>query len=290
MNTFQDKRILVTGAQGFLGSILCDSLEKYTTKIYRLDKDYAGNNEFAAYTRMYKTDLYTEPVPKVLFHLKFDYIFHFASPCSIIQYKDNKYSHEEAIVGFHKIKELAEATGAKLVIPSTGSLSASTINEYAKTKQYFEDNIKEDDFCYRIYASFGYEEKKGKLASVIYQFCKAAILDEEIVIWGDGEQKRDFIFVGRVIDSMIKLIESDIHRADIASFEQHSFNEVLAIIEKTLDKKLKVKYIEKPEGYLNETKATNKQIDIATDFEQDIRLTLYSTRTNPRAKPFNYWH
>lgn len=246
---WDNKIILITGAQGFLGSNLYKALKTKGAIIYTVDKETNINSNVD-----YQLDIESDHALASLSNIGFEYIFHFASPCSIVQYKYERNSHERAIKGFNNIKNFAKEVGAKLVIPSSGSLYSHQLNDYALTKKYFEENI-EGHLYYRIFASYGDEKEKWDYASVAYQFAKKAFFDEEIIIYGNGEQNRDFIYIDDVIEMLLWNIEHGLNGNDIGIGRNYSFNYIVRVLEDLLDKKCKIVHVGKPPGYLETTQA-----------------------------------
>lgn len=180
------------------------------------------------------------------------------------------------INGFMHILELAKQTKATVIYPSSGNIYASP-NPYQKetdlpnpqnlyaigkiTEEYIADYYRKKFnmkiMGVRIFAGYGYgERKKGKLASAITQFIENIKKDEPPVIWGDGNQRRDFVFIEDIVNLLISCAE-DIKAPilNIGSGEGHTFNEIIMMINDILDKDIKPKYIGRPSNYIQNATA-----------------------------------
>jgi ADP-L-glycero-D-manno-heptose 6-epimerase len=109
----------------------------------------------------------------------------------------------------------------------------------------------------RLFAGYGPgEEHKGKYASIIYQFCKQMIKDGRPVIWGDGTQSRDFVFIGDIVNTITENLDKT-GIIDVGTGINTSFNEIIKIINQKLGKKIKPIYVKAPKNYTKETLCKN---------------------------------
>lgn len=189
-----------------------------------------------------------------------DVLFYFASPSSDILFKHNlDYSFDETINGFISVVRYCRDNNIKLVYPSSATVYHRG-NAYARTKAILEEishiyGI--GDLGLRIFAGYGIgEEHKGEYASIIYQFCRQMKKGIRPIIFGDGEQVRDFIYIDDIIDTIL-----DNHHLtgiiDIGSGISTSFNDVVKIINEELKTDIEPVYIDKPRQYIDKTKCMN---------------------------------
>ena len=104
----------------------------------------------------------------------------------------------------------------------------------------------------RIFAGYGPgEEWKKDFASAIYLFIKDCMNDKSPIIFGDGKQTRDFIYIEDVVKSIIASAESDYCGIlNVGTGKQTSFNDILSTINKVLGKNVKAQYIPKQQNYV----------------------------------------
>jgi UDP-glucose 4-epimerase len=110
----------------------------------------------------------------------------------------------------------------------------------------------------RIFAGYGPgEEHKGHFASVITLFLKSIMNNQAPIIYGNGTQKRDFIYIDDIIDAIIASAKVNVKNTiiNVGSGKSYSFNEVLDMISNLLNKKVEPIYISKPVNYLENTLA-----------------------------------
>ena len=216
----------ITGSDGFIGKALKTRLEKLGWKIY------------------------SELRPDV------DYVFLFGSPSSDHWFKQaSDYSIQETLGNLMRVAGFCNTYGIKLIYPSSGTIY-NPVTTYSKTKLASEvvAMIYNDNFLgLRIFAGYGVGEgHKKEYASVVYQFIKNIKKGESPVIWGDGKQTRDFIYIDDIVETIISNLDKE-GVFDIGTGENHSLNQVVKLINKNLKTNINPIYIPKPPNYLNHT-------------------------------------
>lgn len=208
-----------------------------------------------------------------------DRLFFFGSPSSVIQFEKNiHYCVRETVNSFLSLLEYCSEHGIYLVYPSSATVYNKN-NAYARTKAVLEElhlayNI--PALGLRISAAYGPNEShKGKYASVIYQWIQMMKKGERPVIWGDGTQTRDFIFIDDAVDEILSLAsKKKTGIVDIGTGVNTSLNEVVATINKVLGTSIEPIYIDKPNNYIQHTPV--KGIANSRTLEKGIRLCLKS--------------
>lgn len=240
---YQNKKIALTGIDGFIGSHLAAALENEGAKVVALAGDIRDRRTF-------------DPLDHT-----FDYLFHFAAPSSQVQFKRMpSYCMKTTTIGFMNAADIAKRHGIRLVYPSTGLLSSDRLNEYALCKKWCEQYAAGkgmDAIGLRIFATYGPGEgHKRDFASVPYLFARDMVEGHRPVVFGDGKQVRDFIYIDDVVQAILHLAEecSD-SIVDVGSGDQFSFNDIIAEIDCHLDKSPKAEYVDAPAGYVKETSA-----------------------------------
>lgn len=254
-------RVLVTGSDGFIGSNLVKKLNKLNYDIVCVDKNPKHEDTL-------RLDVSTEKFNEHFTNNIFDYVFHFGSPCSIIQFKDNPtYYENNTYEGFRNIIKLVKKSGAKLIYPSTGNVYGSINKPHCETDQLKPINIygmcklwseylvttnKVNSIGLRIYCGYGNgEEAKGSLASVLCKFMKNMRMGISPIIWGNGFQTRDFIHVDDIVKGIIKSMSlKDSHIINLASGTSINYNNLVKLINKTIGTDIIPKYAKKPDNYV----------------------------------------
>ena len=215
-------RIGITGSSGFIGSAI--------------------SSHFPNYSRYPRKDL--------------DILFHFASPSSEIIFKENMdYCFRETINSFLEMVSFCKTNHIKLIYPSSATVY-NKVSAYGRCKACCEEIHQAyggDILGLRIFAGYGPEEKhKEGYSSIVYEFCKKMKNGERPVIWGDGTQTRDFVFIDDIVKTIMSNIDS-VGFIDIGTGVNTSFNEVVATINKVLGTSIEPIYVEKPVNYISDT-------------------------------------
>lgn len=249
MVNYRNKKVAITGiGNGFIADKLARFLEMEGATVWDLSGDIRDPKTFS--------DL----------DYSFDYLFHFAAPSSQVLFKrKTEYCVDVTIKGFLNAVEACRKHGIKLIYPSTGILSHGVSNEYARCKKICEDvaiGSKIDALGVRIFASYGPTEgHKRDYASVPFLFIRDMVNGKRPLIYGDGKQVRDFIYIDDVIKALAVLAEEcNDSTIDIGSGITSSFNDIL---EETSNVLLSITgrtapqpvYVDRPAGYVDETHA-----------------------------------
>lgn len=223
------KSCTITGSNGFLGGALKKRLESEGWETYETMR------------------------PDV------DYVFLFGSPSSDHWYKYAlSYSLRETIENFINAADFCKEHNIKLIYPTSGTVNEGN-TPYSKGKQIIETiaSLYPNNLGVKIYAGYGVGEgHKGEYASIVYQFTKEMILRKRPVIWGDGTQTRDFIYIDDIIDNIIKFKDEQGIK-EIGTGISHSFNGIVEVINTILGTDIKPEYMEQPKFYIENTVCAN---------------------------------
>ncbi len=231
-----NKRVLITGAAGFLGSHLCDRFIKEGCHVIGMDNLITGSMHNIEHLFPKKEfEFYFHDVTKFV-HVpgKLDYILHFASPASPIDYlKIPIQTLKVGSLGTHNLLGLAKEKKARFLIASTseiyGDPSVHPQNEeywgnvnpigprgvYDEAKRFMEAITMAyhtyhglDTRIVRIFNTYGPRMRLND-GRALPAFFSQAIKGEDITVFGDGSQTRSFCFVDDLIDGIYRLLMSD---------------------------------------------------------------------------------
>lgn len=283
-------KVLITGIAGFIGSHIAESLINKGYKVYGIDNLHTGNLENI---KGLEVKFFKGRSKKILeINEKFDIIFHNGIYSSSPMYKQNPCLVSEVIEDMLAILEYAKKNDSKIILASTSSLYNGNpipwkedmeieVSDYYTEARYMCERLcklysklyKVKSIALRYFSVFGEkEEYKGNYANVITQMIWHALKEKEFEIFGDGSQSRDLIYVKDVVEANLKALEFEnfgentFEIFNVGSGKNYSFNEMINIIRKFLD--LKVKYINNPiSNYVYHTLADIKKAEEILKFK-----------------------
>ena len=219
-------RITVTGGAGFIGSHLVDRLIEDGHIVQVIDNLYTGNKEFVhSKAQFVELDIRDPKLYSVLEEFRPDYIFHEAAQTEVsTSMSDPMLDCDINLMGLINLLNAAVKLDVKkFLMPSSaavyGNLDTLPLNEemignpssfYGLTKLTTEHYLRiyHEAFglpylCYRYSNVFGPRQGNGGEGGVISIFAKAIVQGSPIIIYGDGKQTRDFIYVDDVVEANI---------------------------------------------------------------------------------------
>lgn len=219
-------RITVTGGAGFIGSHLVDRLIEDGHTVQVIDNLYTGNKEFVhSKAQFVELDIRDPKLYSVLEEFRPDYIFHEAAQTEVsTSMSDPMLDCDINLMGLINLLNAAVKLDVKkFLMPSSaavyGNLDTLPLNEemignpssfYGLTKLTTEHYLRiyHEAFglpyiCYRYSNVFGPRQVNGGEGGVISIFAKAIVQGSPIIIYGDGKQTRDFIYVDDVVEANI---------------------------------------------------------------------------------------
>jgi len=267
-------KILITGACGFIGQNLVRKLRSLNHTIVCVDNLRTGNRENVS-QEIYKIDVTDPNFVKVFSDYNFDIIYHLASACSVIQFNKNPLKELiDSSTGFHNILQIArECDFARVVFPSSGnvyghlpvpqceSMNVYPLNYYALSKIIWEQMASISNLNtvgLRIFAGYGPgEEHKKDISSVVTLFLRDMFKGNRPIIWGDGNQTRDFIHIDDIVDALVKVgrVDGSPPIINLGTGYSTSYNELVSLLNKYLDTNIEPIYISKPKAYVEKTQA-----------------------------------
>lgn len=281
-------KVLITGAAGFIGSSLAERLVKEGFEVVGIDcfTDYyprslkENNLEWLNQQKnftFYESDLLTcnldqlvKPSPSLI-------IFHLAAQAGVRAswgsdfeiYTRNNIQVTQRLLEWAKqknIKKFVYASSSSVYgdceeLPEKEESILKPISPYGVTK------LAGENLCYLYWKNYGIPTVSLRFFTVygprqrpdmaFNKFINSVINDEEIEIYGDGNQTRDFTYIGDIVEGNLLALDSPNGEVfNIGGGKRITVNRVIEILEKLINKKAKVKYIERQKGDVKDTFAS----------------------------------
>lgn len=230
------KRILITGAAGFLGSHLCDRFIKEGFEVIGMDNLITGDLRNIEHLMKEKNfEFHHHDITKFV-HVpgKLDYILHFASPASPIDYlKIPIQTLKVGSVGTLHCLGLAKEKNARILIASTSEVYGDplvhpqneeyygNVNAIGPRGVYDEAKRFQESITMAYHRFHGLETRIARIFNtygprmrlndgrVIPAFIGQALRGEDLTVFGDGSQTRSFCFVDDQVEGIYRLLLSD---------------------------------------------------------------------------------
>lgn len=230
------KKVLITGAAGFLGSHLCDRFIKEGYFVIAMDNLITGDLKNIAHLQTNENFEFVNHDVSEHIEIKgaLDYILHFASPASPIDYlKIPIQTLKVGSLGTHNLLGLAKKKGARMLIASTSEVYGDP-EVHPQTEEYygnvnpigprgvydeakrFQEAITMAYHTYhgvetrivRIFNTYGPRMRLND-GRVLPAFIGQALRGEDLTVFGEGNQTRSFCYVDDLIEGIYRLLHSD---------------------------------------------------------------------------------
>ena len=275
-------KMLVTGGAGFIGSHLVDKLLEQGYEVIGID----------CFTDYYSREIKEKNIQNALNHKNFeliaedilemeeypevDYVFHLAAQAGVRAswgksfeiYTRNNIEATQRLLEFykeHEIKKIVYASSSSVYgdaeLPMKEETILKPVSPYGVTK------LAGENLCYLYWKNYGVPVTSLRYFTVygpgqrpdmaISKFVRAILNGEEITVYGNGRQTRDFTFVDDIVEATILAAKSNIvgEVFNVGGGSRISVNELIGIMENIIGKKAKVKYVEKQKGDVRDTLA-----------------------------------
>ena len=288
----QNKRVLVTGGAGFIGSTLANRLAG-DNDVVAVDDTYLGTPEnLADDVAFVEASVLDDEFPADV-----DVVFHLAALSSRNMHEsDPQRGCRVNVEGFVNTVERAREEGCDTVVyastssiygsrtdPSPESMAVEAHTAYEASKlareRYAEYYANHHDMhmaglrFFSVYQGFGGNEKhKGEYANTVAQFADAIAAGEAPELFGDGTQTRDFTHVRDVARACELAADHELTGVyNVGTETAYSFNEMIDMINDALGTDIEPEYIECPfDGYVHDTLADASKFREATGWEPEV--------------------
>ena len=320
-------RLLVTGGAGFIGSHLCDALLAKGHDVVCVDNFITGSKRNLAHLEKEpRFELVEQDVSRPYDVGPVDYILHFASPASPVDYMEHGIETLQvgSLGSFHSL-ELARKYKARYLLASTSECYGDpqehpqketywgNVNPigprsvYDESKRFAEAATmaylryhKVDTRILRIFNTYGprLQVNDGR---VISNFMKQALRGEPLTIYGDGAQTRSFCYVSDQVDGILRLAWSEVHEpVNIGNPDEFTILECARMVLKVTGSSSPLAYRPLPEDdprqrrpditrarkYLGWEPKVNLEAGLKLSLEY-FRTTLAREVAAPRSVPIN---
>ncbi|MEG0012005.1 MAG: UDP-glucuronic acid decarboxylase family protein [Muribaculaceae bacterium] len=294
------KRILITGGAGFIGSHLCERLLNDGNQVVCLDNFFTGtlkNIEHLMSLPNFELVNHDIVIP---FNIDVDEIYNLACPASPISYQHDALSTiKTCILGTLNMLELADKTNAKMLQASTSEVYGDPIihpqvetywgnvNPIGIRSCYDEGKRCAETLCMDFHRQHDLQVKIIRIFNtygpkmlindgrVVSNFVAQALKNENITIYGDGNQTRSLQYIDDLIEGMICMMNTDKDLTgpiNIGNPNEYTINELASLIIKMTNSSSKIIYSALPS---DDPKQRNPDISLAKDklnWEPKIQL------------------
>jgi len=230
----ENKRILVTGGAGFIGSHLCKKLLEAGHTVICLDNYFTGSRENVADLFKYPNFRLENHDVTIPVNIEIDEIYNLACPASPVHYQyDPIKTVKTSVLGIMNILDLAYQKGAKVLQASTSEVYGDpfihpqkenywgNVNPIGKRACYDEGKRCAETLCFDYFRKYDIDIKVIRIFNtygphmhpqdgrVVSNFIVQALQGEDITIYGDGRQTRSFCYVADLVDGMISMMHTE---------------------------------------------------------------------------------
>ena len=228
------KRILVTGGAGFIGSHLCERLLNDKNEIICLDNLFTGSKNNIAKLRDHKNFEFIRHDIVDPIKLEVDEIYNLACPASPVHYQYNPIKTiKTSVLGTTNMLGLAQRVNAKILQASTSEVYGDPkvhpqsedywghVNPIGIRSCYDEGKRVSETLCFdyhrqnqvkikviRSFNTYG-PNMHPEDGRVVSNFIVQALKNQDITVYGKGQQTRSFCYVDDLVDGIIKMMNSD---------------------------------------------------------------------------------
>ena len=292
-------KALVTGCAGFIGSHLVDKLLESGYKVTGIDclTDYypraIKERNMAGALKHKDFEFIEEDILELCKFPRVDYVFHLAAQAGVRAsgdssfelYTRNNIESTQKLLEFYKdirIKKFVFASSSSVYgdteLPMREDSLLKPVSPYGVTK------LAGENLCYVYWKNYNLPTVSLRFFTVygprqrpdmaIHKFIKAILNNDDIIVYGDGEQTRDFTYIEDVVEANIVVAHSELVKEvlNVGGGSRISVNELIKKIEKIVGKKAKVNYVEKQKGDVKDTLADVSKAEATLNWNPCVNI------------------
>jgi dTDP-glucose 4,6-dehydratase len=263
------ERVVITGAAGFIGSHLAETLLDRGYDVIGIDNLLTGDTANIAHLHNRAFEFIKHDVTNYIYlDGPVDYVLHWASPASPIDYLELPIpTLKVGALGTHKALGLAKAKHARFVLASTSEVYGDPL-EHPQKESYWGnvnpigprgvyDEAKRfaeaitvayhryhglDTKIVRIFNTYG-PRMRVRDGRAVPEFISQCLRDEDVTVFGDGQQTRSFCYITDLVDGIIRLMLSDLNDpVNIGNPTEMTIDEIAHVIIEMTGSRSKVVY------------------------------------------------
>ncbi|MDO8584973.1 MAG: SDR family oxidoreductase [bacterium] len=236
MATKKEKKILVTGGAGFIGSHLCERLLSEGNRVICVDNLFTGSEKNIAHLRANKNFVFIKHdiIEPLFIEEPVRQVYNLACPASPIHYQSNAIRTIKAnTIGMINVLGLAKKHGSRTLQASTSEVYGDplehpqkesyrgNVNPIGPRACYDEGKRVAETLCFDYHRSHGLEIRVARIFNtygprmaandgrVVSNFIVQALAGDDITIYGDGSQTRSFCYVDDLVEGLVRLMNAE---------------------------------------------------------------------------------
>jgi dTDP-glucose 4,6-dehydratase len=263
------QRVVITGAAGFIGSHLAETLLDRGYSVIGIDNLLTGDTANISHLRNRDFEFIKHDVTNYIYiEGPVDFVLHWASPASPIDYLELPIpTLKVGALGTHKALGLAKAKKARFVIASTSEVYGDPLEHpqketywgnvnpigprgvYDEAKRFAEAITVAyhryhglDAKIVRIFNTYG-PRMRVRDGRAVPEFISQCLRNEDVTVFGDGKQTRSFCYISDLVDGIIRLMLSDLNEpVNIGNPAEMTIEEIAKVIIEMTGSKSKIVY------------------------------------------------
>lgn len=276
--SLRNKKMIVTGHLGFLGSHLVDHLINEGAEVYGIDNLFSGSEKNAnpkTKQNIIKDFINQEDLFDIFLKIKPDYVFHVGAWSRMpLCLEDPIGAYKNNVLGSVNILEASKRVGVKKVVLSSSCAVYCGETPYKTSKLAMEDIARVyrstyglSTICLRYGNIYGTRQNADQDSAVFAMFKKSYNEKGSVDIFGDGKQTRDWINVADICEANILAVLSDYQgELDIATGRSISLNYIVKVLG------VKANHVSERKGDVKYIKLNVKPANSAIGFRAKIKF------------------
>jgi UDP-glucose 4-epimerase len=279
----KNKKILITGGAGFIGSHLADALIRNKARVVIIDNLVTGRREnINPQATFYENNIADyEKIKEIFQKEKPEFVYHFAFNVLVPESTKNPLIDIDSIVGSVNILKNSQESGVKKIIFASSSFvygnnpnlpiketePIDPVSSYVVAKDTIENYLRFFNNVYnlpyvifRYSTTYGSRQVKGAMADYIRQLNN----NKQAKIWGDGNKTRDYIFIDDVVQANLLALDLPSDFSDpvfnVSTGKETALNDLYEKIAQLLNKKAAPIYLPERPGEMIRNCLSNEKI------------------------------